>query len=188
MAKLIYSAIASVDGYVADEEGSFEWAVPDEEVHTFVNDLLRPVGTHLYGRRLYEVMVAWEDPAMAVGQPRHIVEFAELWRNADKVVYSGALEAPSSAKTRLERRFDPEAVRRWKATAGADLLIGGPTLAAQAFREGLVDDVHLILAPIAVGGGTPALPRGVRLPLELADERGFANGMVHLQYRVPARG
>ena len=183
MAKLIYSAITSLDGYVTDEQGNFDWAAPDEEVHTFVNDLERPVGTCLYGRRLYEVMVAWE--TMPLGdQPSVVRDFAEIWRAADKVVYSKTLQTVSSANTRIERDFDPEAVRRMKATTGRDMSVGGPNLAAQAIEAGLVDECHLLLTPIVVGGGTPSLPNGVRVKLELLDERRFGNGVVHLHYRI----
>jgi dihydrofolate reductase len=183
MAKLIYAAITSLDGYVADEHGKFDWGEPDEEVHSFVNDLERSVGTYLYGRRLYEVMLAWETLDLA-GQPPYIRDFAEIWRAADKMVYSRTLETISSARTRLERAFDPEAVRRLKAESERDLALGGPELAAHAFRAGLVDECHLILAPIAVGGGKQSLPDGVRLELELLDESRFGNGMVHLRYGV----
>jgi dihydrofolate reductase len=184
MAKLIYSVIASLDGYVADEHGTFDWAAPDEEVHTFVNDLERPVGTYLYGRRMYEVMVAWEAPDTVAGQPGFVRDFAELWQAADKVVYSTTLETVSSARTRIERDFDPEAVRRLKASAARDISVGGPDLAAQAIKAGLVDEVHLFVAPAGVGGGTRALPTDVRLTLELLDERRFGNGTVHLRYRI----
>jgi dihydrofolate reductase len=183
MAKLIYSSITSLDGYVADDDGNFDWAEPDEEVHRFFNDLERPVGTYLYGRRMYEVMVAWETVA---GQPPVIQDFAEIWRAADKVVYSRTLETASSARTRLERDFDPEAVRQMKAQAGRDITVGGPGLAAQAIRAGLVDEYHLFLAPVVVGGGRPFLPDNVRLNLELLDERRFGNGVVHLHYRTRA--
>ena len=186
MAKLIYSAITSLDGYVADEDGNFDWGEPDEAVHTFINDLQRPVGTHLCGRRLYEVMVAWETMDTA-GQPRPISDFAEIWRATEKVVYSTTLESVSAARTRLEREFDPEAVRRMKVSGGADITVGGPQLAAQAFAAGLVDECQLFLAPVAVGGGKRALPDGLRLELELADERRFSNGMVYLRYRAEAR-
>ena len=183
MAKLIYPAIASVDGYVADEAGKFDWAEPDEEVHTFLNDLERPIGTHLYGRRLYEVLVAWE--AMdGPDQPPHILDFAKIWQAADKIVYSRTLETVSSAKTRIEREFDSEAVRELKATAERDLLVGGPELAAEAIRAGLVDEYQLFLAPVVVGGGKRALPDGVRVDLELLDERRFASGFVYLRYGV----
>jgi dihydrofolate reductase len=183
MAKLIYSALMSLDGYVADEDGKFDWAEPDEEVHGFVNDLSRPVGTFLLGRRMYEVLVAWETLSVA-DQPPVIEDFAEIWRAADKVVYSKTLEAASSARTRIERDFNPEAVRQLKATADRDLAVGGPELAAQAFKAGLVDECHLILAPIVVGGGTEALPEGLRLELELLNERRFGNGMAYLSYRI----
>jgi dihydrofolate reductase len=182
MAKLIYSAITSLDGYNADEDGNFDWAAPDQEVHTFVNDLERPVGTYLYGRRMYEVMAPWEtDPTLAT-QSRVMRDFAELWQAADKVVYSRTLETASTARTRIERDFDPEAVRQLKATAGRDLTVGGPDLAAQAIKAGLVDECQLLLAPIIVGGGRPSLPSNLRLELELLDERRFGNGMVHLRY------
>jgi dihydrofolate reductase len=183
MAKLIYSTIASLDGYVADEDGKFDWAKPDEEVHSFVNDLYRPVGTFLFGRRMYEVLVAWETLELADQLP-YIQDFAEIWRAADKVVYSKALETASSARTRIERDFEPEAVRQLKATAERDLSVGGPDLAAQALEAGLVDEIHLVVAPVVVGGGIAALPDSFRLHLELLDERRFGNGMVHLRYRT----
>ena len=183
MAKLIYSAIASLDGYVADEDGNFDWAAPDEDVHRFVNDLERPVGTYLYGRRMYEVMVFWET-AGGADQPPFARDFAKIWRAADKVVYSRTLETVSSAKTRIARDFDPEAVQRLKATAERDLTVGGPGLAGQALAAGLVDECQLFVAPVVVGGGTRALPDGVRLDLELLDEQRFASGVVHLRYRA----
>ena len=183
MAELIYSAITSLDGYIADEHGKFEWAEPDEEVHSFVNDLERSVGTYLYGRRMYEVLVAWESLSRA-DQPPYIRDFAEIWRAADKIVYSKTLETVSSAKTRIERDFDPDAVRQLKASTGSDLTVGGPELAAQAIKAELVDELHLFVAPIVVGGGTKALPDNVRLELELRGERRFGNGMVHLRYRA----
>jgi dihydrofolate reductase len=184
MAKLIYTAITSLDGYVADEDGNFDWAAPDEEVHAFVNDLERPVGTHLYGRRLYEVMLAWETMDTGPDQSRVMRDYAEIWRAAEKVVYSRTLQAVSSARTRLERAFEPEAVQRMKAPAGRDISVGGPELAAQAIKAGLVDECHLFLTPVVVGGGTQALPKHVRLQLELLDERRFGNGVVHLHYRT----
>ena len=184
MARLIYSAIASLDGYVADEDGKFDWAEPDEEVHTFVNDLERPIGTYLYGRRLYDVMVNWESPPRLADEPQHIQDFAALWQAAEKIVYSRKLETVSSARTRIEREFDPEGVRRLKASAHSDILIGGPELTAEAFKSGLVDELHLFVAPAVVGGGTRALPDQVRLKLELVDERRFGNGTVHLRYRM----
>ena len=179
MAKLIYSAIASLDGYIADREGKFEWAAPDEEVHAYVNDLERPIGTYLYGRRMYEVMVAWETMADEAPVMR---DFADVWRAADKIVYSTTLEAVSSERTRLERQFDPKAVSRMKATAERDITIGGPGLAASAIRAGLVDEWHLFVTPIVVGGGTGWLPDDVHVDLELLVERRFASGVVHLQY------
>jgi dihydrofolate reductase len=183
MARLIYAAITSLDGYVADEDGNFDWSAPDEEVHAFVNDLQRTVGTNLYGRRMYEVMVAWE--AMpTTDQPLVIQDFANLWRAADKVVYSTTLPAVSSARTRLERAFDPEAIRRLKASAEQDIAVGGPELAAQAIRAGLVDDWHFFVVPKVVGGGTRFLPDGARLRLQLLDERRFDSGVVHLRYRT----
>jgi len=181
MAKLIYTAIMSLDGYVADEDGNFDWAEPDEEVHAFVNDLERPIGTYLYGRRLYEVMVAWE--TITDEQP-FIRDYAEIWRAADKIVYSRSLETVSSERTRIERSFDADAVRQMKASADRDISVGGPTLAAPAIRAGLVDEIHLFLAPAVVGGGTRALPDDVRSKLELLDERRFDNGTVHLHYRT----
>ena len=183
MAKLIYLTITSLDGYVADEDGKFDWGEPDEEVHTFINDLARPVGTHLYGRRMYEVLVAWENLSLA-DQPPYIRDFAEIWRAADKIVYSKTLETVSSARTRLERDFDPEAVRELKASADRDLAVAGPELAGQAIKAGLVDELQLVVAPIMVGGGTEALPSGVRQELELLDERRFGNGMAFLRYRA----
>ncbi len=183
MAKLIYSAISSLDGYVADEDGNFDWAAPDEDVHRFVNDLERPVGTYLYGRRMYEVMVYWETAHTLADQPPFIQDFAELWQAADKIVYSKTLEKVSSARTRIERRFDPEAVRQLKARTGRDLTVGGPDLAAQAIKAGLVDEFHLFLTPVVVGGGKQSLPDDVRLELELLDERRFGNGVVYLHYR-----
>jgi dihydrofolate reductase len=184
MAKLIYSAITSLDGYVADEDGNFDWAAPDEEVHSFVNDLERPVGTYLYGRRMYEVMVYWETAHALADQPPFIQDFAEIWQAADKIVYSKTLETVSGARTRLERDFDSEAVRELKASAGRDITVGGPELAAQAIKAGLVDEYHLFITPIVVGGGRQSLPNNVRLKLELLDERRFGNGVVHLHYRT----
>jgi dihydrofolate reductase len=184
MAKLIYSAITSLDGYIADENGNFDWATPDEEVHAFVNDLERPVGTYLFGRRMYEVMVAWETMPTLPDQPTVIRDFADMWHSADKVVFSRTLEAVSSARTRIERDFDPEAVGQMKAQAASDISMGGPGLAAQALKAGLVDECHLFLTPVIVGGGTPSLPSNVRLQLELLDERRFGDGVVYLRYRI----
>lgn len=186
MAKLIYSAICSLDGYVADADGSFDWSVPSEEVHAFVNELERPIGTHLYGRRMYEVLAVWETMETA-GQPPVIADYAEIWRAAEKVVYSRTLTEAASAKTRIEPEFDPAAVAELKASASRDLGIGGPELAGQALAAGLVDELHLILVPVLVGGGQPALPAGVRLDLELLDQRRFANGAVHLHHRAASR-
>jgi dihydrofolate reductase len=184
MAKLIYSAITSLDGYVADENGNFDWAAPDEEVHRFVNDLERPIGTYLYGRRIYETMVYWETAHTLPDQPPFIQDFAGIWQAADKIVYSKTLDTPSSARTRIERDFDPDAVRRMKASAERDISVGGPDLAAQAIKAGLVDEYHLFLTSIIVGGGKKSLPDDVRLELELLDERRFGNGVVHLHYRA----
>jgi dihydrofolate reductase len=184
VAKLIYSAISSLDGYVADEDGNFDWAVPDEEVHAFINDLDRPVGTYLYGRRMYETMVGWEtDPTLADRSPL-MRDFAQIWRAADKIVYSRTLERVISARTRIERDFDPEAVRRMKAAAGRDLIVGGPDLAAHAIKAGLVDEWHLFVTPIVVGGGKRSIPDNVRVKLELLDERRFKGGVVYLYYRT----
>jgi dihydrofolate reductase len=183
MGKLIYSAITSLDGYVADEDGNFDWGAPDEDVHSFVNDLERPVGTYLYGRRLYEVMVAWETIALA-DQPSFMQDFAQMWQAADKIVYSKTLKTVSSARTRIERDFDPEAVRQLKASAGRDITVGGPDLAAQAIKAGLVDEFHLFLSPIVVGEGKQSLPDNLLLKLELLDERRFGNGVVYLHYRT----
>jgi dihydrofolate reductase len=184
MAKLIYSALTSLDGYVADEDGAFDWAAPDEEVHTFFNDRERPVGTYLYGRRMYEVMVAWESPQAVTSQPTFVRDFAAIWQGAEKIVYSRTLDAVSSARTLIERTFDPEAIRRMKSQAGRDITVGGPHLAAYAMRAGLVDEYNLFVAPVVVGGGNSALPAGVRVQLELLDEHRFGNGVVYLRYRT----
>ena len=183
MAKLIYSSIASLDGYVADEDGNFDWAAPDEEVHAFVNDLERSVGTYLYGRRMYDVMSAWESMPVS-DQPAAVQDYAGIWRAADKVVYSMTLETVSTARTRIERTFDAEAVRRMKATAERDISVGGPQLAGHALRAGVVDELHLFLTPVLVGGGRRALADDVHLVLELLDHRRFGSGVVHLHYRV----
>jgi dihydrofolate reductase len=184
MAKLIYSAITSLDGYVADEAGKFDWAEPDEEVHRLVNDLERPVGTYLYGRRMYEVMAYWETAHALPDQPPFVRDFAEIWQGADKIVYSKTLETAATAKTRIERDFDPETVRQLKASAERDITMGGPDLAAQAFKAGLVDELQLFVAPVVVGGGKRSLPDHVRLKLELLDERRFGSGVVYLRYRT----
>jgi len=184
MGKLIYSAIASLDGYVADEAGKFDWAEPDEEVHRLVNDLERPVGTYLYGRRMYEVMAYWETAHALPDQPPFVRDFAEIWQAADKIVYSKTLETAATARTRIERDFDPETVRQLKASAERDITVGGPDLAAQAIRAGLVDELQLFVAPVVVGGGKRSLPDHVRLELELLDERRFGSGVVYLRYRT----
>ncbi len=158
MAKLIYSTIASLDGYIEDADGNFDWAKPDEEVHAFVNDLERPIGTYLYGRRMYETMVYWETAHTVADQPTVMQDFAEIWQAADKIVYSTTLETPSSARTRIERDFDPGVIRQMKASAERDITVGGPDLAAQAIRAGLVDECHLFVAPIVVGGGKRSSP------------------------------
>ncbi len=184
MSRLIYSAIASLDGYVADEHGDFGWAAPDDEVHAFVNDLERSVGTYLYGRRMYEVMVYWETAHSLASEPPAMRDYAEIWRAADKIVYSSTLETVSSAKTRVERSFEPAAVGRIKASASRDITVGGPHLAAQAVKAGLVDEWHLFVVPVMVGGGTRWLPDDVRVRLELQDEHRFDKGTVHLHYRT----
>ncbi len=181
MARLIYSAITSLDGYVADADGNFSWAAPDDEVHAFVNDLERPVGTYLYGRRMYEVMAYWEttpdeDPV--------IRDYAAIWQAAEKVVYSRTLESTSTERTRIERDFDVGAVRQMKESASADISVGGPHLAAEALRAGLVDEVQLFITPVIVGGGNRALPDGVRLDLELLTEKRFESGVLFAAYRV----
>jgi dihydrofolate reductase len=182
--KLIYTVIASLDGYIEDRDGKFEWAAPDEEVHRFVNDLERPVGTHLYGRRMYETMVFWESPPDLAERPPFVRDFAQIWQTADKIVYSKTLQATSSARTRIERAFDPDAIRQLKATAAHDLTVGGAELAAQAIEAGLVDEYHLFLVPVLVGGGKRSLPDDVRVNLDLLDERRFRNGTVYLHYRT----
>ena len=184
MGKLLYLAITSLDGYIEDESGRFDWAEPDEEAHTFVNDLERSVGTHLYGRRLYDTMVYWETAHTVADLAPYALEYAEIWQAAEKVVYSRTLEAASSARTRIERDFDPDAIRELKAAADSDLSVGGAELAAQALRAGLVDEIQLLVAPAVVGGGKRALPDSVHVKLELLDERRFGNGMVFLRYRT----
>jgi dihydrofolate reductase len=183
MAKLVYSAITSLDLFVNDEEGGFEWAAPDEELHAAVNEAERGVGTYLFGRRMYETMAVW-DTWDTSEEPPVVAEFAELWRGADKIVFSTTLTDVTTARTRLEPTFDPDAVRRLVADADRDVSVGGPTLAATALRAGLVDEVHLALHPVVVGGGTPALPPGLHAQLELLDTRRFGSGVVSLSYRV----
>jgi len=183
MAKLIYSVLMSLDGYVADEKGNFDWAAPDEEVHAFVNDHERRIGTQLLGRRMYEVLVAWETMPTA-DEPQVIKDYAEIWRQTEKVVYSTTLDHVSSARTRVERNFDPEMVRQMKESAARHISVGGPHLAAQALKAGLVDEISLFVVPHVVGAGNRALPDDVRLSLKLVDERRFAGGTVHLHYVV----
>lgn len=184
MAKLIYSAISSLDGYVADQAGDFDWATPDEEVLAFVIDLELPTGTYLYGRRMYQTMGSWETARFLAAGRQLSQNFAELWRAADKVVYSTSLATVSSTRTRIERTFDPESVRAMKERSESDLTVGGAHLAGQALAAGLVDECHLLLVPVIVGGGTPALPAQLRRQLDLLDQRRFGNGVVHLHYRV----
>jgi len=184
LAKLIYAAIASLDGYVEDEEGSFDWAMPDEEMHAFVNDLERPIGTNLYGRRMYETMVFWETAGTEPDEPEVFGDYAEIWRATDKIVYSRTLRTATSARTRIEREFDRDAVRQLKESSRADIAIGGAELAGQALGAGLVDECHLFLCPIVVGGGKRALPDDVHAELVLLEERRFGNDVVHLHYRV----
>jgi dihydrofolate reductase len=186
MAKLIYSAITSLDGYTADTDGNFDWAAPDDEVHRFVNDLERPVGTYLYGRRMYDVMAYWDTAHAAPDQSPATLDYAAVWQAADKVVYSRTLESPSTARTQVERDFDPSVVRQMKATAAHDMSVGGPELAAEALRAGLVDEIQLFVNPVVVGGGTRSLPDDIRVGLELLDEHCFGNGVVYLRYRTKA--
>ena len=184
MAKLIYGAMTSLDGFVADADGNFDWAAPDHEVHAFVNDLERPIGTYLYGRRMYEVMTYWDTAPTDADEPEVFSDYARIWNGADKIVYSTTIETASTPRTRIERAFDTGAVLDLKARANADLSIGGATLAADALRADLVDEVHLFLNPVVIGRGTPALPDDVRIELELLDEHRFGNGVVQLRYRV----
>ena len=184
MAKLIYSAIASLDGYIADENGRFDWAVPDEEVHSFINDLERSIGTYLYGRRMYEMMMGWESADSVADQAPVMLQFARVWQEADKIVYSRTLASAATARTRIERDFDPDVVRQLKSSLDADMTIGGADLAAHALEAGLVDEVHLFFAPALVGGGTKLFPDHVRVGLDLLDERRFAGGMVYLRYHT----
>ncbi|WP_454778373.1 dihydrofolate reductase family protein [Georgenia muralis] len=184
MGKLIYAANISLDGYLEDETGSFDWSVPDEEVHAFWNEHERHIGTSLYGRRMYETMRVWEDDDWLTDEPAVVREYARIWRDADKVVYSSTLDEVSTARTRIERTFDPEAVRWLKDTSEADLSIGGVSIGAEAFRHGLVDECVLLLCPVTVGGGKPALPRGLRLDLELLDHGRFRNGVIYLRHAV----
>lgn len=184
MAKLIYGTNMSLDGWTEDQRGAFDWAPPDDDVFEFITNLMRSAGTYLYGRRMYETLAVWEtEPALAA-QSDLMADYASAWQAADKVVYSSTLSAPATANTRIERRFDPNAVRDLKAAAGKDLLVGGPNLAAQAFAAGLVDEVTLFVWPVVLGGRNPALPLGRRADLELIDEHRFSSGVVHLRYRL----
>lgn len=184
MARLIYTTNASLDGYTEDRDGIFDWAAPEEDYFRFITNLLRADGTHLYGRRMYESMMVWEtDPNLAAESPL-MRDFAEVWQAADKIVYSRTLESVSTRKTQIERNFDPEAIRRLKEVVEQDIHIGGPELAAHAFRSGLVDECQLFLIPILVGGGKPAFPDDLRLELELLEERRFGSGVVFLHYRT----
>jgi dihydrofolate reductase len=184
LARLIYSAIASLDGYVEDEQGMFDWAAPDEEVHAFVNDLERSIGTYLYGRRMYETMLFWEAVSTGDDQSAVLRDYAEVWRAAEKIVYSRMLETASSARTRIERDFDPGAIRELKEATERDVSIGGAELAGEALAAGLVDECQLLLVPTVVGGGKSALPDKVRVELELLDERRFDSGVVYLRYGI----
>jgi dihydrofolate reductase len=184
MAKLVYSAITSLDGCTADDNGNFDWAAPDPEVHRFINDRERGFGTYLYGRRMYETMVYWETFDAAEDQPPYVEDFAAQWRAAAKIVYSRSLGGVSSDRTRIERTFEPGSVRRMKETAGHDISVGGANLASQAMASGLVDEIHLFLTPVIVGGGAPALPEDFQSNLELLAVDRFAGGVVHLHYRV----
>jgi dihydrofolate reductase len=184
MAKLIYSVLGSLDGYFEDAHGTFDWAAPDEEVFAFVNELERPIGTYLYGRRMYETMVFWETVSTEADEPAVFWDFAGIWRAAEKIVYSRTLQTPTSARTQIEREFDADAVRRLKLSSTADITVAGGDLAGQAISAGLVDELHLFLGPILIGGGKRILPDNVRAQLELLDERRFTNGVVHLHYRI----
>lgn len=184
MGKLVYAANISLDGYLEDETGAFDWSVPDEDVHAFWNEHERRIGTSLYGRRMYETMSVWEQDDWLADEPAVVREYADIWRDTDKIVYSSSLDEVSTARTTIERTFDPDAVRHLKETSASDLSIGGAGIAVEAFRHGLVDECVLLLCPVVVGGGKPALPRGVRLDLELLDERRFANGVVYVRHAV----
>ncbi|MGD0882613.1 MAG: dihydrofolate reductase family protein [Acidimicrobiales bacterium] len=184
MAKLIYMANVSLDGYIEDAHGRFEWTAPIDEVFTFITDLVRPIGTYLYGRRMYETMAVWEADPTVAAQSELMSAFATVWKAADKIVYSTTLDVVSTANTRRERRFDPDSVRELKASAASELTVGGPTLAAHAFHAGLVDECQLFVYPIVVGDGKPAFPSDARVELDLLEEHRFSNGVVNLRYRI----
>ncbi|MEO6791641.1 MAG: dihydrofolate reductase family protein [Ornithinibacter sp.] len=184
MGKLIYAANISLDGFLEDETGSFDWSVPDEDVHAFWNEHERNIGTSLYGRRMYDTMRVWENDDWLSNEPQVVREYAEIWRDTDKIVYSSSLTDVSTARTKIERQFDPEKVRQLKETSGSDLSIGGAEIAAEAFRHRLVDECVLMLCPVLVGGGKPALPRGVQLSLELLEHRRFDNGVIYVRHAV----
>jgi dihydrofolate reductase len=184
MVKLIYVANVSLDGYIEDAQGGFDWTEPSDEYFAFITDLVRPCGTYLYGRRLYETMAVWETQPALAAESELSADFASVWQAADKIVYSTTLSVVSTANTRLERRFDPDAVRDVKASVASDLTVGGANLAAHAFNAGLVDECHLFVYPVLVGAGKSAFPRDTRVPLELRDERRFDNGVVYLRYRT----
>jgi dihydrofolate reductase len=184
MAKLIYVSNVSLDGFIEDEHGHFDWTDPGDEVFAFITDLVRPLGTHVYGRRLYETMAVWESEPALAAQSDLMADFARLWQEADKIVCSTTLDAVSTAKSRLERRFDPDSIRALKVEADRDVMVGGANLAAQAFHAGLVDECHLFVYPVILGGGKPSLPAGVRVGLELLDEHRFDSGAVYLRHRV----
>ncbi len=184
MARLIYFMPASLDGYIADETGNFDWSEPSEEAFAFINDLVRPIGTYLYGRKIYETMLVWQTPELIPGQTPAMLDFARIWQAADKIVYSKSRETVSTPKTRLEREFEPRAIHELKARSPLDISVAGPTLAATAIRAGLVDEYHLLVVPIILGGGKRVLPGNVRIKLNLLDERRFANGTVYLRYHA----
>lgn len=183
MAKLIYATPTSLDGYIAGD-GNFEWSAPDDEVFAFISDVLRPIGTYLYGRRTYETMAVWETPDAIPGLKPFMADFARIWQAAGKIIYSKSLEIVATRNTHIERVFDPEAVRDLKAQSSHDLSVGGPTLAAEAIRAGLVDEYHLFVVPVIRGGGTRVLPCDLSVELDLLKERGFPNGWVCLNYRT----
>ncbi|MBN9391702.1 MAG: dihydrofolate reductase family protein [Chloroflexi bacterium] len=184
MSKLIYFMGMSLDGFVAGENDSLDWSAPDEEVSAFINELHRPIGTYLYGRKNYETMTVWETPEVIPGLSPASMDFAQIWQTANKVVYSRSLETVSTPNTRLEREFEPQVVNELKAQLPHDISVAGPHLAAQAIRAGLVDEIHLLVVPFILGGGKPVLPRDIRIKLELLDERRLGNGWVYFRYRI----